>query len=808
MRTGTSGKTSRIRVTLATLLGASALATSHTPVLAQVSVETAARDDSVIIVTAQRRAEALEDVPMSVEVVNAEAMAAAGVNSLRDIQNVTTGVTLNQGGAYPQPTIRGVSTVVNGTYENNIAVYIDGLYQPAAQTINIDLPNVESIQVLKGPQGTLYGRNATGGAILLNTIMPGDVWEGRAELTYARFDDKRASAYVAGPLTEAISFSAAGYTRRSDGYVKKMSRTDASETDGNAAPLKQDAVRLKVVGDLTDNFRAIAAYNYVRVSDPRGNMFSPLENVSTSLMPVYDRMPRQLGYAAYDIGTDVETKQHEGSLTLELDTAFGQIRSITGYSKMDALTTFDFDGSYLDGNWSGSIITEKTLQQALDFTVDTIEGMDLVFGGTYFHDKLYFSDEMPNLFYAGTSADPGFVEKPLSEYLLLFSGEFNQRKEAFAVYGDLTVELTDTLSVNVGGRYSIEDQDVSGRQDSDFCGFGVCRAPTSTRATFEQFTPRASVRYELAPRSNVYATYSKGFRSGAFNSQIPAVTSDWRPAEEETIDAYEVGFKTAGSNYRLEVAGFYYDYKNLQVSSTIVTPAGNAYVDITNAPEATIKGAEASFEWQPIRNFTVRGGITYLDAEYGDGFLLSTVGVNPLAPPALNASNDPLRSLQNFNQIQDLSGQQMARAPEFAGNLGLDYLAETNFGSLRFAANAKYTDSYVVSNPAIWCDSSSASVYTPPPMGGVAQAPIGSATVCGAVPADRRDKQRFRQGSYVLLNASITYTDPSDQFYSRFWINNILNEKYRLHYTGNAQWGSYAPMAEPLTYGISAGYKF
>jgi iron complex outermembrane receptor protein len=354
------------------------------------------------------------------------------------------------------------------------------------------------------------------------------------------------------------------------------------------------------------------------------------------------------------------------------------------------------------------------------------------------------------------------------------------------------VNATDALSINVGGRFNAEQQEVSGRQDGIFPA--VTRVQTTKRANFRQFTPRANIRYEIAPNTSVYASYSKGFRSGAYNSQLPLNTQDWRPAKEETIDAYEIGFKTAQDSFRIELAGFWYDYKNLQVSSTIVTSTGNAFVDVTNAPEAKIKGVEGNFDWEPIHNLTIRGGATYLDAEYGDGFFLSTVGVNPLGLPALNTNDDPLKAMLNFGQIQDLSGKQMARAPKFTANLGADYLAEMGFGSLRFAANAKYTDSYVVTNPAVWCDITSA---TP-----------NSATICAGVPEERRDKQRFRQGSYVLLNASITYTDPSDHFFARLWANNLLDEKYRMHYTGNAQWGSYSPMAEPLTYGLTAGYKF
>ena len=207
------------------LLSASALvgALAVTPAIAQTAE--AEVDNNTIIVTAQRRSEALEDVPMSIAVVTSETLANAGVTNLRDLSTVTSGYSLGAGGAFPQPALRGVTTLINGSFENNVVVYIDGLYQPVAAGLNIDLPNVESVQVLKGPQGTLYGRNATGGALLLTTVSPSQEWTGKAEVTYARFDDKRASGYVAGPLSDEIGVSLAGYIRRSDGYFRKASRT-------------------------------------------------------------------------------------------------------------------------------------------------------------------------------------------------------------------------------------------------------------------------------------------------------------------------------------------------------------------------------------------------------------------------------------------------------------------------------------------------------------------------------------------------------------------------------------------------------
>ncbi|MDR2857302.1 MAG: TonB-dependent receptor [Novosphingobium sp.] len=782
----------RRQARLAAILAASALAApfAATPALAQAGGE-ASIDSNTIIVTAQRRQEALEDVPMSVAVVTGDTLATAGVSNLRDLANITSGYQLGAGGAFPQPAIRGVTTIINGSYENNVAVYVDGLYQTVAQAINIDLPNVENIQILKGPQGTLYGRNATGGALLLTTIRPGDTWKGKAELTYAMYDDKRASGYVAGPLNDAIGISAAGYVRRSDGYYKFASRTVVGATEGHAAPIEQDSARLKLVARMADNFTGTLAYAYTRVSDTRTNVYSPIENVVATygLMPAGAQRPMRLGVYAYDPEAVMEVKQHEVGLTLELDTAIGKLRSISGYAITNTENRFDFDGSWIPMAYSDNRLREKTFQQAVDLTIDTIEHVDLIVGGTYFHDHVYYPQFGLN--YTGRSSiyttAPATRDATLADFDILSQSDFNQKKNAWALYADMTFHATDRLSLNVGGRYSEEKQNVFSQAFS--ASAASARPANNQSARFRKFTPRASIRYEVSPRTNIYASYSQGFRSGAFNSQQPACAvtdpSCYTPAKQETIDAFEIGFKTAQHNFRAELAGFYYDYKNLQVSAT-KTVNGFPFVDVTNAPKAEIYGVEANFEVNPVENLTIRASATWLHARYGDGFLFSGTGVANAGTGGgvgINQNSDPLKTYLNVGQIQDLSGLQMSRAPDFTGNIGFDYLVPMGDGGLRFAANVKYTSSYVVTNPSVWGNGA-------------------------GVPAGRQREQRFREGAFALLNMSVTWTDPGDHYYVRVWGNNLTDHKYRLHYTGTTTYGTYEPMAEPRVVGGTVGYKF
>jgi iron complex outermembrane receptor protein len=828
----------RRRARMVAFLGASALAApfAATPALAQ-GAEDATVDTNTIIVTAQRRSEALEDVPMTVAVIPQQVLTNLGVNSVRDLQNVTSGFLLNNSGSYPQPAVRGVTTINAGAYENNVALFVDGLYQYTAQVLNMDLPNVDSIQVLKGPQGTLYGRNATGGAILIDTIDPGNSWRGNIEATYANFDDKRARGYVAGPLSDTIGLSVAGTIRHTDGYYKKASiTTPGAFEDKHFLGMKQEAARAKLKFALTDTFTATLGYNYLRASDPRGVFFTPIENINSSYVdnpatPYVDgnaTRPKGLGQVAGDAFA-LDLKQHEGSLKLELDTGLGRLRSVTGYTSGDLLTTYDADGSYVPSGYSTSVIRDRVWQENLDFTINAIDKLDLIVGGNYYHIHTSYAPGLENVnFVAPPGAVPG---TPLSSYLRLQDIAFWRTKEAWAAFFDATFHATDKLSINVGGRYSKETQDVAaekhvyctvaagctdngvtvplGAVRGGLAGTPYTRANFNGHSKYSKFTPRASIRYEISPRTNIYASYSKGFRAGEWNSVPPSDTNLalWKSngqIGQETVDAFEVGLKAAGSRFHAELAGFYYDYKDLQVSATVFVN-GLAVVSLQSVPKAKIRGVDANFDYELIDNLTVRGGATWLHARYGDRAVFIGTSVNP-SLAGFNTNSDPLRTFQNASTTaMDISGMQMVRAPDFSGFIGFDYLIPRGDGGLRFAANLKYTSSYVVTNPSIWGGEPAATYFarlatTPNTL------PNNSVRLAGTPYADRSNEQRARQKAYALINASVTWTDPSDHFYVRAWGNNLGNVKYKVHYNPSSQ--TYAPIGEPLTYGGTIGYKF
>jgi iron complex outermembrane receptor protein len=230
-----------------------------------------------------------------------------------------------------------------------------------------------------------------------------------------------------------------------------------------------------------------------------------------------------------------------------------------------------------------------------------------------------------------------------------------------------------------------------------------------------------------------------------------------------------------------------------------------AVVSLQSVPKAKVYGAEASVEFEVINNLNLRADATWLHARYGDNAVFVGLSVN-LAGTGYNLNDDPLKVFPNRSAVaMDISGMQMARAPDFTAFAGFDYLIPMGDGGIRLAANAKYTDSYVVSNPSIWGGGPLAAYNARKALDPNAL-PNNDAILAPPPYADRSNDQPARQGNYVLLNASVTWTDASDHYYVRVWGNNLTDVTYRTHYNPSSK--TYSPVGEPRTYGVTLGYKF
>ena len=710
-------------------------------------------DVNEIIVTAQRRAERLESVPVAITAVSGETLERTGVRSLGNIGQVAAGVQVQRGGAFTQPSIRGVSTLVLGFgFENNVAVYVDGLYQPDAVSINGDLVNLSSIQVLKGPQGTLYGRNATGGAIVIETLAPSNTLTANGEVAYGRFNDTRVKGYVSAPLAEGVKFSVAGFFRHSDSYIRDINGSPSS-------PTRNATIRTKLELDPTRNLTVTLGYNRVFIDDSRGFDYTYIDHYLYNLIgiPTPGRATTP-DHTSLSYKPDGSVRLNEYSGRVKWDTGIGTLLSTTGYAHRLSHSVFDIDGAreQFQGAFAYGI-KQDTFQQSLDYNITAIHNLNLLIGAFYYKDR--FNNRDTQRFGAHVPpAAPDAYEN------------IRSTADAKAVYLDATLHLFDKLFLTAGARYHHEKRSFEYTETPGFPGAAVLPNRPLVDASFSKLTPRAVVRYEIAPRTNIYASYTQGFRSGTFNiAVLPTAAEAGTPARPEKISSYEVGFKTASSNFRFDAAAYYYNYRDLQVA---VTATGPTRVILFNAPKAEIYGGEAAFSYNPIRDLQLRGGIAYVHARYKD--FVDANGAPLAFGTGLNAATG-----RNLTQRQDYSNQQMARAPTWTLNGALEY--GTNFigGRLIAAANASYSSSYVVTNPSLY----------------------------GPLDPTRATQQRYRQGAYGLLNLSLGWTDPSKHYTVGVYADNVTNTRYALVYSGSAL-GDYKQYADPVTYGVRLGFKY
>lgn len=743
-----------------------------------------------IIVTAQRRSERLVDVPLSVTALSGDDLARANVASFRDIETVSPGTRVSSTGVFTQPAIRGItSTAIGPGIENNVAFYVDGFYQPDNAALGSDFANVSGVQVLKGPQGTLYGRNALGGAILVSTREPtaDKAIEFDAESTYGSRDDVRLRAFLGGRIGEGISLGVLAYYRENDGYLRipqesfaqpvvnqptsattSIPRYITPPTVGrNAAPYQNSEVRLKLKLEPSADFTAVLGYNHIYKFNPAAISYKMYANAYLSGLPVpafgSPGRPAGIDATANNGPNDFHTRQNEGTMKIVWSLGFGTLSSYTSYTDLQPYFNSDYDGSLVNFLQIASDFDRKTFIENFDFTTSVSDDLTLIVGGLYYDDD---SSSRTNSFSLNN---------------LVSQTSSRQKSKAYAVFGEATWETVPGLFLTGGLRYSYEKK----RLD------GVISGPTavSANANFDDFTPRATVRYEISPRTNVYASFSQGFKSGFFNSIGQTVLATTTPVKPEEITAYEVGFKTAQGGLRLETAAYYYDYKNLQVSQLLnesCAPgaagcAPRVGVFVTNAAKAEIYGAEASIHAEPVENLNLRLGVAYTHARYKQ---FNSTALIVCAPPGGAPRNTdryiagcaavPAGANIGDPVVQDLSGRRIQRAPDWTVSLGGDYTIPVGSGDIVLAGNAFYSSSYAPTSET----------FDP---------------VTG--------RSRFYQTGYITGSASITYNLPGEQWWIRGFVDNINDKRFKIVDTASGR-GDYRIYSEPRRFGATVGFRY
>ena len=623
-----------------------------------------------IIVQAQRRSERMVDVPLTMSNVTGDEMAKAGVDATANLGQIVPAFRIDYNGAFAQPTIRGISTALaNVGGGSAVGVYVDGFYNASPLTSDFELLNVSSIQVLKGPQGTLFGRNTTAGAVLVNTSDPSTEASVKTTLGYSRYDTVKAAFYGTTGLSDNVAVDLSLDYKAGDGFFENVSNGDdkiGEHTTWHARlGLKWEgengSVKLRIIHDDRDDPISV---NW-SVYDDGGGRFQTAAQTFGIPGAVWGR---EIGELAADPGfePDYWSEIDAYQLTMEYDLGFADLTSYTQYRDELSFHDIEVDNSSIEMfRVSFHNFDELTTQEFL-LNSKADSSFDWVVGAFYMNQKAGQSD-----FTIVTPALGTMYET------------FNEI-DSWAVFADATWQAGEKLFVTAGGRYSYEENDGFWGCRPNGVLFGVCPPTTNVKDDWNDFSPRLSLRYDLTDYSSTYATISRGFKAGLINVNGFATQT----IDPEQLLSYEVGYKMSNGTTRLEASAFYYDYEDLQVSSYEGTRSIT-----TNAATSEVYGAELTVNHNVSEQLTVTFGLAVNHGRY-DEYLQAPANQYDYVLDGADTAGVPNGGATDGsadNRPVDVTGNNMIRSPDVTGNLALDYNMPFAGGQLNFYGNLYYS---------------------------------------------------------------------------------------------------------------------
>ncbi|HEY2480686.1 MAG TPA: TonB-dependent receptor [Caulobacteraceae bacterium] len=642
---------------VALLAGVSSLALAAAPATAA-TADAAATATAVpeIIVTAQKREEAINKVPMSISAVSGPQLLRQGIVRLSDLPRVVPGLSYTQSVVgTPIYTLRGVGFVdISMGGRPTVTVYSD--QAPIPFTIettggNLDL---ERIEVLKGPQGTLFGENATGGAINLVAAKPTRTFEAGAEASYGNYNAWSLGGYVSGPVSDTLGIRLAARHDGGDGWQK--STTTPGLTNGAT-----DLTTARLIVDWRPTSRLKIELNvngFIDRSDSQAVQLIQVEPTSVPLIPALATFPiAPPNDTAADWNPDESYRRDnrffQANLRGDYELPGGfTLTSLTSYSHYKEFQNVDTDGTPLSGLQQLTVGKISSWYEEARISGRIGDRANVVFGGDYSSDRVAETnyDDLSGSTQAFTFSSFGL---PLFK---TFRDIDNQNSHSYAVFGNVDYNLTNTLKLNAGVRYTraidhftgCSADTGDGNAAADFGPFeniirvgvlglppnppilpGACVSasptfvPTMVVSTLDEdnVSWRAGLDWQLDPRVMLYANVSRGFKAGGYPDLGATSTTQFDPARQEAVTAYEAGFKAGlGPTVQLNGAAFYYDYSDKQVLGSVSDPLFVRLLKLINIPKSRIIGAELEATWIPTPGLTLTGNASYIDSEILDNF--------------------------------------------------------------------------------------------------------------------------------------------------------------------------------------------
>ncbi len=673
---------SRFNATRASLLASVCLGSLATtmPAVAQDTPESGFALEE-IQVTARRRTESLQDVPIAVTAFSADELALRGAADITDIAQVAPSVTLEPSRATNSTLtafIRGVGQQDPlAGFEQGVALYLDDVYIARPQGALLDIYDIERIEVLRGPQGTLYGRNAVGGAIKYVTKRLADEPEFGLRLSYGSYDQMDIVAKGSVPVSDTVRVGATVASLNRDGFGENLTTGEDNYNKEILAAraslefLPNDALFVRIAADYTnDDSNAVAGYRPY----PGAVSGTP---VTDSVYDTYAGATQNASTAAINGNNEVTSKGIQGSIEWTASDSV-TLKSVTAYREDYTESVIDFDSLAVDDFDAPVIYDNEQFSQEFQllYTSDKLSG---VFG-FYYLDASAANDFDVVLGQLGRVA--------FGSELTAYTGGTVDTK-AWSLFADVTYDFTEALSLSLGGRYTNDKRSADIFRANYLNGnspfFGnenaiqiAVSSDFEAERTFKDFSPRIALDYKLSEDALVYAGFSRGFKAGSFDPRGANITSP--EVEEgfdpETLDSYEVGLKSTwmDGRARTNIAVFYSDYKDMQIPGSLPIDTDNDGVNdgfvgtVTNAGKATIKGIEFEGNFLLTENLTLQTSLNLLDAEIKEWIL-------------------------NGENVADQ--REVQNTPEFMSFVGLTYMTELSSGTLSINANWSHKSSIV-----------------------------------------------------------------------------------------------------------------
>lgn len=739
----------------------------------QATETSVSQDTGAIIVTARRRSETLQSTPVAITAVNTAMLESKAAVNIGDLQGAAPGLLItqqNSGAQAANISIRGLTYAdIEKSQTPTVGVVVDGVTIGTSTGQLQDAFDIAQIEVLRGPQGTLFGANTIGGVINITRSKPTMKPGLKAEATYGRWNSLSLKAIANYGDGDTWGVKAFYFHNETDGFYNNV--TQGKNGGWSKGDSYGGSLLFRPAGT---GFEAqLSVENVKQKFDPVVSNLTNSSEVFCGFIPANqcNRNNTSDLYTVFGDAAESTYSAPDATLELNYDLDAVKLTMITGWRKSTEAQTQDFDGSTTDLYYVDRRQHYEQWSQELRAAGNVFEGFDYVVGAYYFKSK-YDLTQWSRVFGFSPTVAPTLFD--------LNSQHVEGKTESYAFFGDFNWALTDTVRLSFGGRWSHDNKQLF----NGFAGGKLIDPDTVDRtqyvpvgtgkANFSKFTPKVGLDWRPSNDVMLYASWSRGYRSGGFSPRAATADTASTPFQPETVDSYEVGAKFSAFDNKVELnlAGFVSDYKDMQQNLTLPGgPTGNQTVTGNVPGGALIKGIEVDGTVRVTENFKLTGSVAVLDSHFRN-FVSNGVFGTAIVP-------------------FDYSANRLIYAPKFTASLGAEYTHPTSFGDISTNIGWRHISPYD--------EQLSAASLTP----------VMSGSTVTKVIVNGNDP-RVRTTTQDLVDASLTFNfDLNDaKAYVRVFGRNLANEKTTTHAFTVAGLWSFGMALEPRTYGATIGFKY